>query len=336
MPALPANAISALHVDAGNRLWIAVEGHGLCVLDADQEGFTRRFVAAPEPVMADDVFAMASTADGALWIGSYGGGLYRADGNGALKQFLPVEGDARSLPDPNVLSLAVDAAGLLWVGTTSGLAHWDGKGFVREKPVTGAGPVVLSLGPDTDGSLWIGTDGGTVQRLVNGRYQVPAWHAGIGKDIVTAILRDSDGALWTGSQLGLSRMSEGRVKRVLPDVPVIVAMADHEGGLWFASGEDGLVRLPASWRHFSLLKPVEGDANSLAMSRVRGMAQGRDGRLWLAGVGSALDRLDPSTGAVEHVLGPDSALPDDRLTSVLEDSHGVVWISGERLRGVTA
>src|SRR5207344_1413879 len=109
------------------------------------------------------------------------------------------------------------------------------------------------------------------------------------------------------------------------DSPFIAAMAAHEGGLWFVSPGDGIMRLPAGWRHFSVLRGPSSGAvaapgpDSLANTTVKDLALGRDGRLWLVGSSGALDRLDLGTGQVEHVLKA-ADLPDRALWSVLEDS----------------
>jgi ligand-binding sensor domain-containing protein len=137
--ALPGNSVQALYVDAEDRIWIGVEGQGLAVMDADRAGF-RQIDRANQPLLrSDDVWAIAGTTgagtgagtgDGALWFGTYGGGLYRLDRNGRLVRFLPQPGNPHSLPAENVLALTVDTQGTLWVGTTAGLARWTAHGLL--------------------------------------------------------------------------------------------------------------------------------------------------------------------------------------------------------------
>ena len=116
--ALPGNFVQTVFVDAANRVWASVEGQGLSVMDAQRRGF-RHFNRASRPLLlSNDIWAITATRDGAMWFGTFGGGLYRMDGNEALTRFMPKAGDGHSLPAENVLSLAVDAHGTLWAGTT--------------------------------------------------------------------------------------------------------------------------------------------------------------------------------------------------------------------------
>src|SRR3546814_14109400 len=80
---------------------------------------------------SDDVWAITGTDDGAIWFGTYAGGLYRLASDGRLQGFQHDPKRADSLPGVIVIALAVDTAGTLWLGTTAGLARWNGNAFTR-------------------------------------------------------------------------------------------------------------------------------------------------------------------------------------------------------------
>ncbi len=323
--ALPGNFVQTVFVDSQNRVWAAVEGQGVSVLDAGRRGF-RHISQATRPLLtSNDVWAIAETPDGCLWFGTFGGGLYRLDRAQRLTRFLPAA-TAGSLPAENVLALAVDARGVLWVGTTDGLARWTGGHFETVPKLSGE--VVFSLSAEADGSLWIGTDQGLDHRLADGRVDVPAWRAQLPDAGVTSVLRDREGTRWITTRRGLARERNGEL-RVAGDAAagrsMFMSLEDREGGLWFATAANGLLRLPADWRHFVVFGKGEG-ADKLATVPVRGSAMGRDGRVWLVGAGGMVDRLDPRTGKIEHALDTSAALPDRRLWSVLERGDGSVWL----------
>lgn len=152
-PADPAslrrNVIEALLVDARDRIWVATEGGGLAMMDVARDGF-RHFNRTTDPrIGSDDVWALAGRGD-TLWFGTYAGGLHRLatapEGTWHIERHVHVPGDARSLPSDHVLALAFDAAGHLWVGTTAGLAWFDGNGFrAVPLPIGDASPMVYSL-----------------------------------------------------------------------------------------------------------------------------------------------------------------------------------------------
>lgn len=326
--ALPGNFVQTVFVDAGNRVWASVEGQGLSVLDAARKGF-RHFNQASRPLLlSNDIWAITATRDGMLWFGTFGGGLYRMGPGEVLTRFMPAAKDASSLPDENVLALAVDARGQLWAGTTSGLARWTGTGFERIAGDRLSGGVVFSLSAESDGSLWVGTDGGLDHLLADGRIEKPAWRERLPDRGVTSVLLDREGTRWISTRRGMVRERNGAVDDLRDGVAgtrwVWQGMEDGEGGLWFATKADGLLRLPAGWRHFAVFANGQGN-RGLATVPVVGSAPSRDGRVWLVGAGM-IDRLDPATGRVEHVFDTSVALPERRLQSVIEREDGSLWL----------
>ena len=329
---LPGNFVQTVFVDAGNRIWVSVEGQGVSVLDAARTGF-RHFNQASRPLLlSNDIWAITATGDGMLWFGTFGGGVYRMDKDEVLTRFMPSAKDVRSLPDENVLSLAVDARGQLWAGTTSGLARWTGTGFERFDSARLSGNVVLSLSAESDGSLWIGTDAGLDHLLADGRIEKPAWRDRLPDPGVTSVLVDREGTRWITTLRGMVLERNGVVDDLRDGVagtrPAWLGVEDAEGGLWFATHDDGLLRLPVGWRHFAVFANGKGE-RGLATVPVRGSAPSRDGRVWLVGAGM-IDRLDPATGRVEHVFDTSAALPERRLQSVIEREDGSLWLGHSR------
>jgi signal transduction histidine kinase/streptogramin lyase/ActR/RegA family two-component response regulator len=327
--ALPGNFVQTVFVDSGNRVWVGIEGHGLCVLDRERRA-CRQLSQATRPLLkSDDVWALAETPDGYLWFGTFGGGLYRLDRQDRLTRFLPAAEVPGSLPAENVLALAVDARGVLWVGTTAGLARWTGAGFERVPAGQLSGETVFSLSAEAGGDLWIGTNHGLDLRHDDGRIEHPAWREQLPDAGVTSVLRDHEGSHWITTRRGLARERDGAVD-VLAGSPaagkyMYMSLEDNQGGLWFATAASGLLRLPADWSHFSVFRAGEG-AGRLASVPVRGSALARDGKVWLAGASGVLDRLDPRTAQVEHALDLARELPEARLWSVLERHDGSLWL----------
>jgi len=135
---LPGNYVAAVHVDAEDRVWVAIEGRGLSMLDATQEGFQHYRKATHAPIGSDDTWAIAAMAALSGSARSWRPASARR-GGGGITRFVPDGDDPRSLPSDTVLSLTVDARQRLWVGTTQGLARWTGDGFERVA-VPGAWP----------------------------------------------------------------------------------------------------------------------------------------------------------------------------------------------------
>ncbi|HEX5755939.1 MAG TPA: ATP-binding protein [Arenimonas sp.] len=323
---LPGNNLLAVHVDAADRIWVAVEGQGLRWMAADRQGFQAVAEEAAGRLARVDVWAIASSADGAVWFGSFGDGLHRLGADGRWRHFLHAPDDPRSLPSDQILALASAADGDLWIGSTVGLARWNGRDF--ERIVNGGlnSPMVFSLSPELDGRLWIGTSDGLYLREREGHVALAPWRDALAEGGVTAVLRDREGTRWIATRRGLDRERDGRVERVETGTALLQAFEDHEGGLWFASSDRGLLRLPAGWRQFGALEWRRGEPDSLANTPVQGIADAGNGRLWLVGSSHTLERIDPGTGRSERFLAGPEAFPDRRLWSVLPRRDGSVWV----------
>ena len=324
---LPGNFVQTVFVDGSDRVWVGIEGKGLCVLDRQRRGFSQISSASHPLLQSDDVWAIAETPDRQLWFGTFGGGLYRLDREGHLARFLPEAGQPDALPSENVLALAVDARGTLWVGTTSGVARWTGRGFETLPVAQLSGEVVFSLSPEGE-SLWIGTNHGLDLRHADGRIEAPAWREDLPDVGVTSVLRDRDGTRWIATRRGLA-LERGGAVTALASAPgagrmMYMSLEDNEGGLWFASSERGLLRLPADWRRFSVFRRGEGqEATALPF---RASAPGADGRLWVAGQGVLLGRLDPDSGKFETFPALAQDQPIKRIWSVLEGEREQLWV----------
>ena len=118
---LPGNNIQALMVDADDRIWVAVEGAGISVLDAQRRGFVHYNQSTHPQLASNDIWAFAHQGK-YVWFGTYDGGLYRVRPSGDISRFHRDADIVDGLPSDTILSLAVDAAGTLWIGTDKGLA----------------------------------------------------------------------------------------------------------------------------------------------------------------------------------------------------------------------
>ena len=331
---LPGNYVTALHVDALDRIWVAVEGRGLSMLDHRRSTF-RHFDASSE------VWAITS-AGGALWYGSFDGGVRRLD-PGQPEGMVHFAGEDSGLPADTILALAFDHAGTLWAGTTAGLARFDG---VRFEPVAlpgGApGPIVYSIIPEGP-ALWVGTRTGVYRLEPGSGWSTPPWsgHFGAG-NAVFAIEPDGDAGHWLATQQGLWHLpEEGEPQRTPvggkgPVRPLQQLLRQDDGALWMPVPGVGLGFLRADWRRLAMLS---GEHGGLSGELYRDIAPARDGGLWLLARGGQLEQVaqDGSVRAIAPRM--QARLAALRPLTLLEDGQGRLWIGGSgsgalaRLRG---
>ncbi len=206
---LPGNVLQVLYVDARNRIWVASEGGGVSVMDADRTGF-HHFRKAQYPQMeSDEVFAIAGRGD-EVWFGTYGGGLYRVDAQDNVRRLRSSEPEVNAVVDRAIMALAFDDRGDVLVGTLQGLVRCVGK-RVQRLALPGETPwaPVVSLWRE-GAATWIGTSRGLYRLHDDGRWNTPAWAAEFkGKQTVTAMADDGDGGYWIATTDGLWRVRGG-------------------------------------------------------------------------------------------------------------------------------
>jgi signal transduction histidine kinase/ligand-binding sensor domain-containing protein/AraC-like DNA-binding protein/ActR/RegA family two-component response regulator len=175
--------VFALYGDAARNLWVGATG---LLLRYDGRTWTSfpSSSGAPEAT----VRAFAGTRDGALWMGTNGGGLARYR-DGSFTRLTRKDG----LPSDLIRSLHEDADGWLWVGT-------EGRGLVR-------------LDPHAWGEGRAGTKGAIVRIGAKD---------GLFDEVIHQILEDDAGRLWMNTNRGvfwvtraeLNAFAGGSVSRV--------------------------------------------------------------------------------------------------------------------------
>src|SRR5688572_23691071 len=111
---------------------------------------------------------LVQTADGYLWIATYGG-LVRFDG---VRFTAFSTRDFPGLGSDRVMNLELAPDGALWIGTDRGLVRFT-NGEFREWTESDGRPTGLTSGllVDRDGSVWITTMIGGLARFTGGKFE---------------------------------------------------------------------------------------------------------------------------------------------------------------------
>jgi diguanylate cyclase (GGDEF)-like protein len=224
------------------------------------------------------------------------------------------------LPQNSIQAVLQTRDGFLWLGTQEGLVRFDGVRFTVFNQASEAAfqdHDVRALCEDKEGTLWIGTQGGGLVRFKGGVFSLYNVSSGLPSNRVLSLFMDKLGRLWVGTDQGLSRFDNGRFVSPLDlgTSHVVLAMAETQGALWFATDGTGLLRLTDGIETFVL-------KDGLANDTVRALLVSRDGTLWV-GTRDGINRVQG--GRITRIAGPwDTRLQP--VSSLAEDHHGNVWV----------
>src|SRR5262245_55356017 len=99
------------------------------------------------------------------------------------------------LPQNRLQAIAQTPDGYLWIGTSGGLARFDGvrfTNFASSNVSEFHDDSVLSLAVSKDGSLWIGTESGGLLHYQGGNFSAYGEKHGLSNGFIRALYEDSD------------------------------------------------------------------------------------------------------------------------------------------------
>ena len=230
---------------------------------------------------------------------------------------------ADGLPEDFAQSLAQTQDGYLWIGTSGGLARFDGVSFVvfnRENMSVFLDDSVYSLLVTKDGTLWAGTEGGGLVRYKDGRFRAFGAAEGLTNGFVRVIYEDRNSQLWVGTDAGLFRMRNESLIRVdgrdgVPEMNVH-AICEDRAGRMLVGGMGLLVLRGQEVNYYT-------SNESLADNSVRTIRQTADGAIWIGSI-SGLRKLD--RGINGDPFKATKILSGVNISALLESRGGAVWI----------
>jgi diguanylate cyclase (GGDEF)-like protein len=245
-----------------------------------------------------------------------------------------------------ILSIAQDADGFMWFGTEDGLNRFDGYEFRQLRHDRGdthslPNGWISSLVASDDG-LWIATDGGGIvfRNARTGQLEVPPALRDV-PDLQSAraLSRDSLGRIWIalrneGVAIFDPRTGELQRLRHSPTQPntlsdnAVFTILHLRNGEKLIGTATGLDRVPATNFDISRVTLPAELAKPGRTLRVPALTESADGTVWV-GTDAGLGRYDPRNErwrVYRAQPGSTTALPDNRVQTLLIDSQGRLWV----------
>jgi len=333
--------IRAIAADRSGSVWLAGTDDVGNFFDPVTGKFANPWPAdvVQRGVTSSSVFA---GPDGVIWRGTPKGLALFDPATGASAAIHHQAADRHSLSGNEVLSMAPDRDGNLWIGTKEGgvsrfspaslhFGAWrrdasDSRSLSDEN--------IRAIYTDRSGVLWLGTYNGGLNRYdaAQGRFthfrHDARNPASIDEDRVYSIYEDRAGDLWIGTGVGINRLDRksgrfehfkrGDVDKLGTAIPTYWFLEDRREKFWFGTGT-GKAFLD---RKSGAVTPQTFTSLSLI--------EDRQGNLWF-GESKGLAKQD-QTGKVRIIPWPAFAGPVSQIqiNFMHEDDGGLLWLATER------
>jgi ligand-binding sensor domain-containing protein/signal transduction histidine kinase len=250
-------------------IWVGTD-HGL-----DHFRETPFVPVFPAPGTLD--FGVQAQKDGRVWIGSVTGGLWTASPGGKA---------AVSVPGIAVQSLYEAPRGTLWFTTyapvtISSIPDGPNDGKMASLPLTPelrSQVAVQSIVEDRGGAVWVSFIPYGLAKWEGGHWTKNGGLTGLPEAWVAILSIGPDGRVWAGYLDGEAGVIDGTsVRRYTAkdlNIGPVAAILSGPSNCWLA-GPNGLVRFDGQRFH------ILSEANNRAFSGITGIAEARNGDLWL-------------------------------------------------------
>ena len=351
-----------IYQDRAGTLWVGTDGGGLNSFDPSTNSadgiFThyRHDPNNPHSLSVDRVDCIFEDAAGALWIGTFGGGLSVLDP--PRQTFTTYRHDSTvpaSVSSDYVAEITADRSGLIWIGTHgSGVDVYNPQRqaftiYQHDPKVVNslASDNVSAVYEDQDGVLWVGTQDAGLDRFDRRSGQVihyppdPGNPRRLSHPYVMALEQDQAGAMWVGTYGGgLYRLDpasgvftayrhDEANPHSLSDDAIFDIHMDRSGALWIATRFGGLNRLDPKTGVFTIYRHDPANSQSLGNDGLRAIEEDQQGNIWIGTLGGGLNRLDPATGQItryQHDPQNPASLGDNNVFGIHLDRSGVLWV----------
>lgn len=261
------------------------------------------------------VSALLEDRAGRLWVSAWWAGVHVRQPAG---WWHPIQTEG-PLAKCVATCLLEDQQGAVWVGTIGEGLHQVVPQTVSTipLPLDSADGWITTVCAGQDGTVWMGTDGKGVYRWKSGDLAHFGVADGLPSEHVHSVLEDAQTNLWVGTSAGLAvRRGSGFLPLAGMDAQVLALFDDRFGNLWIGT-QTGLWRLDGGSNRTAL--PMAGGRDL----EVRGFAEDRAGRIWIAALGSGLWRAEGERVVLAEFQ---SQLGRADVRSVFGDTAGALWI----------
>ncbi len=205
--------------DSKGNYWLSSKDYGLFCITPTGDSYSvtnmHHIEDDANSLSHNGAYATTEDPEGNIWVATYGGGVNVLTHKNGQRVFLHPKNGLNGYPFNShlkVRTVATDAEGKVWAGTTDGILIMSCKnGNVKIERLLESeeypDSILLSndivcLAPDKDGTMWVGTNGGgiaqTTGKDTKGRWMFRSYGArnGLPSEEIKSITFDTNGNVW--------------------------------------------------------------------------------------------------------------------------------------------
>ncbi len=342
------NNIKAIAKDRYGIIWVGTYGNGLVKVHPnngkdDSEVFVnyRNKPSDPFSLANDKVTCIMEDVQGALWIGTRGGGLSILSNLDREKNELKFENhqlitsNANSLSNNNIESIYQDLLGTIWLGTSNGLNRVTSvKGDYKNIQFTRifsdrfnefslSDNHIASIYQDKSGMLWVGTYNGINKLNLYPKQFVihksdPAQKNSLIDGRVNVLFKSKNDELWIGDESGIVTVYDKTEahKMFLLNNGMVTSLTPEL--------QESLRQRMISFLQFP---GISAGSSVISGNFINSINEDHDGNIWLGGVG--LYKFTPGKGFKYYFPGSsdENSVGGWAVWSTITDAQGDVWIA---------
>jgi len=269
--------VRTMYQDKKGNYWFGTNGNG--IIRYDGQKLEKITIEGISPYFR--VIEIVEDKAGQIWFGS--DELIKYDG-----EKFTTYSEKDGLQDGEIWGLTIDKNGLIWVGTTGGVSHFDGEKFtpfnLPETKVENPQPrlsdkLVFKIIEDKNGTMWFATDGNGIFKYNKGEFTHLTNKNGL-TDNNADIFEDKQGNIWIGTLSGGTSKFDGTTFTNFTKDGIIKGeetggfLEDRKGNIWFLAENVGVYKYDGT--NFTLYTTENGLTSNLVLS----IFEDNKGQLW--------------------------------------------------------
>ncbi|TAD95063.1 MAG: hypothetical protein EAZ97_16055 [Bacteroidetes bacterium] len=167
----------------------------------------------------------------------------------------------------------------------------------------------------------------------------------ISQNDIYCITQSKQGFLWFGTQDGLNKYNgykfsvyeyEPSDSYSLSDGNITALLEDSKGVFWIGTKNGGLNRLDRATDRFASFEFSDKNPESISSNEVKCLLEDQEGNLWI-GTANGLNKMDRKSRSnktrfviYKNDQNIETSLPNNMITSLMEDKEGNIWVGTEK------